>query len=167
MNNWPTQADVLSGKSVYGDPRSRTAGVGSAAWEAAQLVYVKAPFRMTYAGQIMGRGMKVHRYCAPSLGRVMTNLMDAAGGKQDVLDHWGVSVYGGGHNFRLMRGGAKLSMHSYGCAVDLDPANNGLGDQTPRFASFPEVQAAWAAEQWTWGGKWARADGMHWQATTN
>ena len=171
---WPTQAAVLAGKSAYGNPRGHTVGVGSAAWEGQNLVYVKAPFRMTFAGVQLSKGMKVHRYCAASLGRVMQNLMDAANSKQEVLDHWGVSIYGGGHVFRLMRGGAALSMHSYGCAIDLDPARNGLADRTPRFAEFPAVLAAFNAEAAKWGGDWngngssadeRRCDGMHWQFT--
>ncbi len=43
-------------------------------------------------------------------------------------------------------------MHSYGCAVDLDPVNNGLSDRTPRFAQFPQVLQAFADEGWKWGG---------------
>ena len=171
---WPSQADVLRYASPYGDPRGRTVGVGSAAWESANLVYVKAPFKMTYAGQAVTKGMRVHRYCAASLGRVMANLLDAARGDQATLDLWGVSIYSGAHNFRLMRGLNSLSMHSFGCAIDFDQSRNSLGDATPRFAQFPAVLAAFADEKWRWGGDWngnglttdeRRPDGMHWQAT--
>lgn len=172
---WPSQAAVLAGKSVYGNPKSRSVGVGSAVWEAENLIYVKAPFAMTFAGQALRLGCKVHRHCAPSLARVFRNLMDAANGDQKLLKHWGVTTYGGGHVFRLMRGGSNLSMHSYGCAIDLDPANNGLSDRTPRFAQFPDVLDAFKAENVRWGGDWngngstadeRRCDGMHWQWTT-
>ena len=57
-------------------------------------------------------------------------------------------------------------MHSYGCAIDLDPANNPLGrawrsdaGMIPRF-----VIEAFTAEEWTWGGRWARPDPQHFQA---
>jgi D-alanyl-D-alanine carboxypeptidase len=173
MTAWPTQSEVLSGTSVYGNPRGRN-GQASPKWEAENLVYVKTPYTMTYAGKPLSKGCKVHKHCAPSLFRVFENLYDAAGGKASVLKHWGVTIYGGGYNFRLMRGGNNLSMHSYGCAIDLDPANNWMYDRTPRFAEFPKVLAAFAAEGWRWGGDWngngssadeRRADGMHWQAT--
>ncbi|MDI9407826.1 MAG: M15 family metallopeptidase [Candidatus Pacebacteria bacterium] len=174
MMTWPKQSEVLSGRSVYGNPKSRTPGVSSAKWEAENLVYVKAPFVMTFAGQKLTSGMKVHRHCAASLARIMDAIWAASGKDQKVIDHWGLSIYSGGHVFRLMRDGVALSMHSYGCAVDFDRARNDLFDRTPRFAEFPEVLKAFADEGWRWGGDWngngssadeRRADGMHWQAT--
>lgn len=161
---WPSQSEVLSNRSIYGDPRGRDRTRMSPAWEAANIVYIAPPFRMTYAGQAVKR-IRVHRHCAASLSRVLQNLNEAAGGKQATLDHWGVSLFGGVVMYRLMRGGSSLSIHSYGAAIDLDPARNGLGDATPRFAEFPQVLQAFAAEGWTWGGRWSRPDGMHWQAT--
>lgn len=163
MTNWPTQAQVLSNRSVYGDPRGRDRTRMSPAWEAANIVYITPPFRMTYAGQPVKK-IRVHKHCAQSLLQVLNNLLKAAGGKQATLDYWGVSIFGGVVMYRLMRGGASLSIHSYGAAIDLDPARNGLGDHTPRFAQFPEVLKAFADEGWVWGGKWSRPDGMHFQA---
>lgn len=168
--SWPTQAEVLSNRSVYGDPRGKDRTRMSPAWEAANITSITPPFRMTYAGTPIKR-IRVHNHCAASLMRVLQNLLDAArahepGNPQKILDHWGVSIFGGVVMYRLMRGGDRLSIHSYGAAIDLDPARNGLGDSTPRFANFPEVLKAFDKEGWTWGGKWSRADGMHWQATS-
>lgn len=165
MSTWPSQSEVLSNRSVYGDPRGKDRTRMSPAWEAANITSIAPPFRMTYAGTPIKR-IRVHRHCAASLGRVLQNLSDAAGGKQATLDHWGVSIFGGVVMYRLMRGGDRLSIHSYAAAIDLDPARNGLGDSTPRFANFPEVLKAFAKEEWMWGGEWSRADGMHWQATS-
>lgn len=165
MSTWPSQSEVLSNRSVYGDPRGKDRTRMSPAWEAANITTIVPPFRMTYAGTPIKR-IRVHKHCAASLGRVLQGLSDAAKGEQKILDHWGVSIFGGVVMYRLMRGGERLSIHSYGAAIDLDPARNGLGDQTPRFANFPEVLKAFAREGWMWGGEWARADGMHWQATT-
>jgi hypothetical protein len=174
MNQWPSQAAVLSGKSIYGNPmnpKDRTKM--SPAWERANIVLISPAFRMTYAGTPIKK-IRVHKHCAQSLSRVLGNLLVAAKHKQETLDHWGVSIFGGVVNYRLMRGGNRLSMHSYGCAIDLDPARNGMYDRTPRFAEFPEVLAAFAKEGWLWGGDWngngssadeRAADGMHWQAT--
>jgi hypothetical protein len=171
--NWPTQTEVLAGGSIYGNPRGKN-GLANVTWERQNLVYVKAPFIMRFAGQPLSKGMKIHVACSASLARVMQAIWSAAGQKQSVIDKWGVSIYGGGHNFRLMRGGNSLSMHSYGCAIDLDPARNGFHDRTPNFANVPEVRKAFADEGWRWGGDWngngssadeRQADGMHWQAT--
>ena len=170
---WPTQKDVLNNISVYGNPMGKDPAKSSVKWEAQNLVYIAPPFIMTYAGKAVSR-IRVHRYCAMSLERILRSLFVAAKEKQATLDHWGVSIFGGCMNYRLMRGGDKLSMHSYGCAIDLDPSRNSLSDRTPRFAEFPEVLRAFDDEDWIWGGDWngngssadeRRADGMHWQAT--
>lgn len=171
--DWPTQAAVLSNKSIFGDPRGRDPSRPSPAWERMNIVYIRPPFQMTYAGAPIPR-IRVHRHCADSLLRVFGELKKAAGGKQETLDHWGVTIFGGCVQYRLMRGLNTLSIHSYGAAIDLDPVRNGLGDRTPRFAAFPEVLRAFDTEGWRWGGDWngngssldeRRADGMHWQAT--
>jgi hypothetical protein len=170
---WPTQQEVLSNKSVYGDPRGPDRTKMSIKWERENIIRIQPPFRMTYAGAKVP-SIRVHKHCAASLTRVLERLLQSANGKQATLDHWGVSIFGGVVQYRLMRGGNRLSIHSYGAAIDLDPARNGMYDRTPRFAEFPEVLAAFAKEGWRWGGDWngngssadeRMADGMHWQAT--
>lgn len=175
---WPTQAAVLSNNSVYGDPRGPDRTKMSLKWERENIVYITPPFRMTYAGKPVKK-IRVHKHCAASLLRIFHKLLDSAtlidrNNPQAVLDKAGVSIFGGVVMYRLMRGGNRLSMHSYGCAIDLDPARNGMYDKTPNFANHPWVLAAFRQEGWTWGGDWngngssadeRSADGMHWQAT--
>lgn len=158
---WPKQSQC---DAYYGNPRGpRDASKVSQTWEAANLTTIKPPFRMTYDGKPIST-IRIHKRCADSLLRVLNAIWIAAGRDQSVVDAWGVSIYGGAFNYRLMRGAGALSMHSYGCAIDLDPARNGFGDKTPHFATVPEVLKAFADEGWTWGGKWSKPDGMHWQA---
>lgn len=62
----------------------------------------------------------------------------------DILAHYGLDRikelqlddFGGCFNYRLMRGGTKLSRHSWGIAIDLDPDRNLLKEtkKTARFA---------------------------------
>lgn len=62
----------------------------------------------------------------------------------DILLHYGLDEikrlqlddYGGCFNYRLMRGGTKLSTHSWGISIDLDPDRNLLKETsaTARFA---------------------------------
>jgi hypothetical protein len=176
--DWPTQQEVLLNKSVYGDPRGKDKARMSPAWERANIVSIIPPFKMTYA-DIPIKRIRVHKHCAQSLLRVLNSLLASARKEdpkhpQKVLDHWGVSIFGGVVQYRLMRGGNRLSMHSYGCAIDLDPARNGMYNRKPRFGQFPAVLKAFKDEGWRWGGDWdgdgssadeRQADGMHWQAT--
>ncbi len=169
----PSQSDVLAYRSPYGDPRGRNPATVSAGWYSANMIRVPIPYRMTYAGQPL-KGLMFHKVAAPHFSRLFDLLNEAAKGKQATLDLWGVSITGGSFCYRLMRGIDTLSMHSFGCALDLDPARNGLGDATPRFAEFPEVIRAFRASGLCWGGDWdgdgsstdqRRHDGMHLQAT--
>jgi hypothetical protein len=161
MSHWPHQSDV---DAFYGNPRGRN-GLASGAWESTNLVKVPTPWKLVTAwdGATVG-GVRIHKKCAASLGRVFDAIWQAAGQKQSKINEWGMNLYGGGYNFRLMRGKTQLSMHSWGCALDFDPARNGFGDSTPNFANYPQVLAAFADEGWSWGGKWKTTDGMHWQA---
>ncbi|MGL5914993.1 MAG: M15 family metallopeptidase [Culicoidibacterales bacterium] len=161
---FPKQSQV---DNFYGNPRGRN-GQPSAAWEKANLVIVPTPWAAVAAWDLTLkiRGVRTHRKCAESLARVFNKIWIASGKSQTQIEKWGMHLLGGGYNFRLIRGGSSLSMHSWGCAVDFDPARNGLHDDTPHFAHCPEVLKAFASEGWTWGGNWTRADGMHWQAAS-
>ena len=159
---WPNQAGR---DAFYGNPRGKDPTKPSAAWEKANLVRITPPFKMTYDGKPVS-SLRIHRLCAASLMRVFEAIWVAADRKQEVIDQWGVSIFGGTYNYRLTRGGNTLSSHSWACAIDLDPANNGFGDPTPKFANHPAVLKAFADEGWTWGGRWSKPDGMHWQAAS-
>lgn len=155
---WPSQSNV---SSFYGKPD------GTATWEAANLVSIIPPFRVTYDGKPV-RSIRIHRKCAASLRRVYASIWEAYDHDQTALDETGFTKFGGSYNFRKKRGGNSLSMHSYGCAVDHDPAANAMGNPSPSFATHPLILAAFAREGWEWGGDWTgkSRDGMHWQAAT-
>ena len=63
---------------------------------------------------------------------------------KEILEHYGIDKvkelqlddFGGCFNYRLMRGGKKLSTHSWGVSIDLDPDRNLLKEtsKTARFA---------------------------------
>lgn len=158
---WPLQSDC---DKFYGDPRNPADHTrASTTWEAKNLGLLVPPFRMYYAGKAI-RGIRCHVKVIPSLDRVLKAIWIASGKNDAVLASWGVSIYSGAYNYRLMRGGDRLSMHSYGCAIDFDAARNGFGDPTPHLATVPAVLKAFDDEGWTWGGKWSKPDGMHFQA---
>jgi hypothetical protein len=159
---WPLQSEL---DAFYGNPRGKNLDQPDTQWVTENIVRVLPPFPMTYAGR-PARTISIHKKCAESLSRVLFAVWDYSGRKQGILDQWGASVYGGGFNYRLMRGGTRLSVHSWGAAIDLDPERNGFHDTTPNFANHPAVVKAFEDEGWTWGGRWSGAscDGMHFQA---
>lgn len=159
---WPRQADM---DSFFGNPRGKNPVQHNPLWEIQNLVFLKPPFKMFYAGKEMPKGFRIHKKCKDSLERIMFRIWEASGKSQSVIDAWGVSTFGGSFNYRLKRGGNSLSTHSYGCAIDLDPVRNQMKDSTPYFATLPVVVRAFEDEGWTWGGRWsgANVDGMHFQ----
>lgn len=158
---WPHQDRV---GTFYGNPGGRL-GQASPAWEKTNLVTIACRWPLvTSWDEAPVRGIRIHKLCAESLTRALDAIWDSAGRDAGQIRAWGMHLYGGGYNYRLMRGGNRLSMHSWGCAVDFDPARNGFGDTTPNFARVPAVLAAFEGEGWTWGGRWKKPDGMHFQA---
>jgi hypothetical protein len=161
MSKWPHQSNV---DSFYGNPRGSN-GEASAKWASENIVRLKAPWKLITAWDFMPvSGIRVHKKCSDSLDKVLRRIWVAANKDQRKINEWGMNLYAGAYNFRLMRGSSRLSMHSWGCAVDFDSARNSFGDTTPNFALIPAVLDAFASEEWTWGGKWNKPDGMHWQA---
>jgi hypothetical protein len=72
-------------------------------------------------------------------------------------------TFDGGYEFRAKRtDSSKLSLHSYGAALDFDANTNKqgrLGDM------HPDVVACFEANGWTWGGRFhpPQIDPMHFQ----
>lgn len=165
MTAWPHQnfAADYYGRNLR---ISRGAAGPDPKWERDNLVLVQLPWRAvaSWDGSLKIRALRVHKHCAVSLMRVLTAIWAEFGQSQKAIEAAGMHLVGGGYNWRQMRGSARLSMHSYGCAVDFDPARNGMGDPTP--AMDPRVVAAFKAEGWVWGGDWSprHRDGMHFQA---
>lgn len=161
MARWPHQNDV---DSFYGDPRGRN-GEGSSKWESENIVRVPAPWKLMTSWDFRPvSAVRVHKNCAESLRLIFDRIWDAANQDQNRINEWGMHLFAGGFQFRRMTGAPRLSMHSWGCAVDFDNARNSYGDTTPNFALIPPVLEAFASEEWVWGGNWKKPDGMHWQA---
>ncbi|MBB4955347.1 hypothetical protein H4S14_003383 [Agrobacterium vitis] len=167
MSKWPTQSTAAD---FYGANLKISKGVAGPdpAWERANLVLVRLPWKAVAAWDksIPITSLRVHSKVAESLTRVLNAIWEAFGRSQQALEAAGMNLIGGGYNWRQMRGKTRLSMHAYGCAVDFDPARNGLGDPTPEMDR--RVVAAFKAEGWVWGGDWSAQsrDGMHFQAAT-
>ncbi len=79
-------------------------------------------------------------------------------------------------NYRLIHGTNRLSNHSYGLALDINPALNPYtqydGEVVPPGARYDvgrpgtiteEIAALFKSRGWQWGGDWLRKDWQHFQ----
>ena len=87
------------------------------------------------------------------LSQAFTNLLSR--GKISELKTWD-----GCFNIRKKRGLSSMSLHSWGIAIDVNAAWNGLG-KTPTLS--PEFVKCFTDAGFDWGGTWTRKDGMHFQ----
>lgn len=165
--NWPLQKSC---DAFYGNPRGKH-GQASRQWESSNLTLISPPYPLFYAGK--PAKLRVHKICAGAFMAWFDAIWSNSGKDRAVIHDWGMDATGGAYNFRLMRGGSSLSMHSWGCAVDMDVPRNGFHDNTPNFATLrKEVVDPFLALGGVWGGDWdgdrdsldeRRCDGMHFQ----
>ena len=133
-------------------------------WEH-RLTIITLPARLVFAGQPVLR-VRVHERCAAWAAAALAELH--VKGLWDFLN-----PYGGSYNFRLMRGGSRLSAHAFGAAFDFDPGGNPLGASmsASRFGSEARgMDAVRVLEEWGWfwGGRFiSRPDPMHFQFGVN
>lgn len=121
-------------KTKYGIPNLIGAGY---------LVTISLPFKMRIAWQRNSFVTRIqcHQLIAEQLTAALRDILAHYG--YEKLVELGIDLYGGCFNYRFMRGSAeKLSHHSWGVAIDLDPERNLLGEtaKTARFAR-PEYKA--------------------------
>ena len=106
------------------------------------LVKIKLPYPMRIAWDLDSsvNSMMCHKLVADNFTAVFNELLAVYG--YDKIKELGIDLFGGCFNYRKMRGGNALSMHSWAIAIDLDPARNLLKEssKTARFAR-PEYKA--------------------------
>ena len=71
-----------------------------------------------------------------------------------------LKTWDGCFNVRKKRGLASQSLHSWGAAIDVNAAWNGLGKEPQLSAAFVKC---FTDSGFDWGGVWKRKDGMHFQ----
>ena len=87
------------------------------------------------------------------LTQAFTNLIST--GKVSELKTWD-----GCFNIRKKRGLSSMSLHSWGIAIDVNAAWNGL-NKIPQLT--PGFVKCFTDAGFEWGGTWTRKDGMHFQ----
>jgi len=92
------------------------------------------PMRIAWDTDTTIKTMRCHKLVADKFKAVFNDLLTHYG--YNKIKELGIDLYGGCFNYRKMRGGSAWSMHSWGIAIDLDPARNQLKEtsKTARFA---------------------------------
>ncbi len=100
------------------------------------LVTINLPYPMRIAWDLDNTvtRMRCHKDVADNFQAVFKELLEVYGLPK--IKELGIDLFGGCFNFRKMRGGSSYSKHSWGIAIDLDPARNKLKEtsRTARFA---------------------------------
>ena len=165
---WP--ADTMPAlEAFYGPIRLGPTGQPTRAWERETLITIRAPYPLALAWRPDRRITRVscHRLVAESLTRILSGILSHFGTIEAVRAAR-MDLFGGCYNYRLIGGSHRLSVHSFGAAVDFDPENNRLGlAYVEGSAMMPRaVVDIFEGEGWRWGGSFRRRpDCMHFQAT--
>lgn len=120
---------------------------------AQDLVYILKDIQLNARVMVKAEWMKTHS-SLPTSAEIDTMTMA-------FLRKHGLDLFGGTYNHRLKRGGSSLSAHAYGCAIDIDPARNGMG--VKKFTMPEWVLQVFEAYGWTCGARWKSPDAMHFQ----
>ncbi len=169
---------------IFGDPRT-----DNAKWQAANLIEVHCPFLFRYfdddGSLSVLSHIRLHKLVAEPFTSVQADVLNylrlAVKKEQgfDKTSHFydvevqkrieadGYDIFGGSYNYRPIRGTVrKLSLHSFGIAIDMDPDKNPR--QSVLKTSFPDWYInTWKRHGWFWGGDFrSLRDSMHFQYAT-
>jgi len=155
--------------AFYGPFALRTNGFPTAAWETTNLTSFVAPYPLAAAWDpsIAIKRIRCHRKVEESLRAILEGVKAHYGSIENIRVAR-MHLTGGVYNFRAISGTSRLSLHSYGAAIDLDPERNPLGKAWDENAGMMpmEVVDIFASAGWKWGGRFnGRKDCMHFQAT--
>jgi LysM repeat protein len=147
---------------TFGDIRNYLTNDGSlnSGWDGFALARIDLPWPLTLSWD---HSQSVTRIvCHKKLVGTFTNVfkaLDSAGLRSRLRS------YGGCFAFRPKRSGSKLSTHSWGIAIDIDPETNAMGTTGDINPDVVEVFQRWGFK---WGGDWPgkQKDPMHFQYCT-
>jgi hypothetical protein len=128
----------------------------------------------------LGHNVTVHGLIVEPLSRVEQRIRKAAAGNGEMAAFIDSISYLGAYNWREIQGTQRRSYHSWGLAVDIQPKRLGnkaiywqwerernedwmLVPLERRWQPPEEVIRIFESEGFTWGGKWALYDNMHFE----
>lgn len=127
---WPTQAEVRTGRSIFGK-----------AGDERNLVSIETPYPLYYEGKRV-QSIRVHKLVANAVRAALEEVLEHYG--LEKIHELGLDDYSGSYNYRATQSGSAMSMHAWGIALDFAASKNSLR-QTARSASLakPECKKWW------------------------
>ncbi len=148
-------------RDVFGDPRPFLND--KAAWERSVLATRPLRTALPYAYDEDGvvTRVRAHRLIVDELVDALTECRDAGVPAARL-------VYGGCYVWRAQRGGTRLSTHTWGIAVDLDPGRNPQGTRWRDDGVMLDrrIIATFVRRGWKHGDEFSTPDPQHFQWAT-
>lgn len=130
VSKFPTQAEVRSGKSMFGH-------VGCEE----NLVNIVPPYPLYYEGKQV-KTIRVHKLIADNVQQALQEVLEHYG--LDGIHRFGLDQYSGSYNYRKTTSGASYSMHAWGIALDFAAETNAYSTHKPYATlSYPQCEAWW------------------------
>lgn len=127
---WPTQEEVRSGLSIFGQPGDE-----------GNLVSIVPPYPL-YHERDPVKTIRVHQMVTRDVQEALTEILNAYG--MDKIHALHLDQYGGSYQNRSTAGGKNKSMHAWGIALDFDPERNSYPCKAPHSGmSRPECTEWW------------------------
>ena len=117
------------------------------------------PMELSWDRKVRTRKIKLHKDEGQSFIKACQEIVDTYG--MDKVIEAGLNVFGGSFVIREMRNGTKLSTHSWGIAVDLDPDRNDLKGKNNNLLNYPEILDIFEKYGWNNLGRYKGYDSMH------
>ena len=129
-NSWPTQAEVRSGKSIFGN-----------AGDESNLVNIKPAYPLYFDGKKC-KTIRVHRLIAEPVKNALADILDYYG--TEAIKQLGLDQYSGSYSYRKTTTGTAMSMHAWGIALDFAAGTNGYSTKKPKATlSIPACEKFW------------------------
>lgn len=173
----PNGRDAI--QQMFGKPNNND-GTLNEAWESQNIRHVTPPtgWQLYYQdddhGPVPVSSIRIHRKLEETFHKVLTAIWDHArvqlGGtpSDSAIRQWlnerRLDQHSGGFNFRFIHGTNRLSLHSYGIAIDWDADHNPQGHSSH---SLPDWwYDIWRNNGWSDGRHFPTPDPMHVQFAT-
>jgi hypothetical protein len=166
-------------EQMFGKPNNLD-GTLNEAWESESIRQVAPPtgwllyYQDDDRGLVPVSGIRIHRKLEENFRSVLSAIWNHAreeigrGVSDDAIREWlharRLDQHAGGFNYRVIHGTNRLSLHSYGIAIDWDADHNPQGHSNHTLPDW--WYGIWQAHGWSDGRHFGTPDPMHVQFAT-